>query len=389
MRRVIFGTLTALLLLARAFGPEEALTARPAGEAALEGALELTAAARDLRELGLGGGLGLRYDGELAAELALRLDLDPARRVRAELALAAARARLRGAEREAVRRALLAHAELWQRQSEQSLAEARLLVRELELEAARTRGASPLELAERELALEEAGLALAAAQAALERAEARARLLGFSPPAEPRVLRFALPPPRSPVRERLEVRLKELEAQAAWRRLATLRAELARGGTPGYRLAAESAGPSLTLAVGPEDPLLAPGEVRFSLAAELSLDPALWLEARAGELEAAALARAQAEGERTRPLALAELRQGAELAWKALRLSQRRAELGGQRAELSERRAAAGLLSPLEAERARLAALEAERAVAEAWRRYLEAVARYLEAADALWEVEK
>ena len=379
---VLFGLVPAL-----AFGPEEALKARPAGEAAWAERIRLVEAARDFRELGLAGELAASYEERLTAELTFRLNLDPAARTEAELRALAARAELRARRREAIRKALLAHAALWRAEAEEKAARARLKLQTLMLQAAEARRAGALELEAEALALEEAELALKVAVAARERAQARVRALGFSPPAEPRVLRFSLPSPAPSQERALRRRLKQQNAEAAYRRLALLQADLSYDAGLSYRLTAESAGPSLAFTVGPENPLLPPGTLSFSLAARIQIDPAAWLAARG---EARALAAEEAEAareEREKDLKLKALKDQAEAAWERLLLTGRRAEIRAQQAALAEQRYRLGLISEIEAARAELSRLEAETARAEAWRGYLEAMAAYLEAADAAWEV--
>ena len=377
-----FGFIPAL-----AFSPEEAQGVGPAGEGALVESVRLAEAIRGFGELGLAGELAASYREGLSAELTLRLNLDPAVKTRAELEALTARARLGAVRRKAIRQALLAHAELWQAEANLEAAQAQVRLRQLELKAARARRAGPLELEARSLALEEAGLALEAAESSHRSAEARVRMLGFSPPAEPRVLRFALPPATPDRTEALRLKLQALEAQAAYRRLAWLQAGLFYQGALSYRLSAETAGPSLALTLGPEDPLRPAGTLEFSLSARIQLDPAAWMQARKRTLDLRAEEADRRLQEQTTALRTGELRENAERAWRRLQLAEKKAALARKQAALAQKRLRRGLLSPLEAERVRLSYLDAKTARADAWRRYLEAVAAYLEAVNGSWEV--
>ncbi len=371
--------------LALAFGPEDALRYRPP-ELGLESArLALARENANFAALGLGGSASLAYDRDLTAQLNLTLDLDPLARLSAEDAKKTAEARLRAALRDGVYRALKAHAGLWAASANQKAAKARLAAARLRLRAARAKGSGPLELAAAENAAKDAELALEAAAIERESAALEAAALGLTGPAEPRTLLFLLPPPRPDDAARRAAAIAALKAEKARRSLLALSGRLAYQGAAGYALGGESAGPSLTLSIGPKSPLMQEGEWRAELKATLRLDPAAWTGAEEARLlaeEAEKKAKDEAEDRARRLLAL---RRRAELQARRLALAEARQRLSEKHLARTRRRLAAGLVSSIgekEAE-ADLAAAEAERA--RAWGAYLDAVKAYLDLADGEW----
>lgn len=371
---------------ALAFGPREALTVAPPEEEILT---ELQGLDPGLGRSGLGGGARVWYQGDWGYDLELRLSLDPAANIAAELRSEGDRRRLRAARRDAVFKALSAHARLWRAQAEERLGQARVRLAELSLEAARAKGMGPLDLEAAELDLAEAKLGLSTAREELAAAREGAEALGLVGPAEPGVLRFSLERPRPDRSARLALAAKRAKSQAAWRNLVAASAEARyQGAGVAYRLSAESRGPSVGVGISPPDPLTPEGEVSVYFSAEISLDPAAWQEARRAELEAELeeISLKRAEEERRR--SLESLRRGAEGAWRRLLLTKQRLELAERRLRQTALRRERNLASPLALAEAEVARAQAEVSLASAWEAYIEAVYRYLNEADVEWKEE-
>jgi len=234
---------------------------------------------------------------------------------------------------------------------------------------------------------EDARVGLVLAQAELAAVQEEAHEAGLSGPAEPRVLRFALPKPRPDVLGALKLDRQRAAAAKAARGLVALSAQARYLGATGYAFEVASAGPNLTFSLQhPAAP--ATQEWKFSVAARIALDPAAWTGARRAQLtaERMALERSAQERERERRLVLMEKR--ATAAWKRLELARKRAGLSRARAEQLDARRAEGLVSPLDAVTAKLAALRARAQTADAWRAYVDTVKAYLDLADGEWRVE-
>ena len=381
---------TGLLVLgfgALAFSPREALAYRPPELGLLGSRISLTKEQEAFTQMGLKGSAAARYADDLSAELSLALELGRPSKLEAALKTARAERAYRQTLRDGIYRALKAHAALWKAEAGLQAARLALEVAQLEKEAATARGAGPLALEEAKNALEAARIALAEAELEAEAAVEETRALGFAGAAEPTPLAFALPPARADRTTQLELALADARVSQAQRSLFVLSAELSYQDRVALGLKAETAGPSIGVAVGPKNPLVPPGTWQVGVSARLSLDPRAWTQVHEAELaarEARVRAERKAEG-RGRRLRL--LRARAELGEKRLRLAQKRLKLAKLRLQAARHRWERGMLSRLELRRMEAARWQAEQAVAQAWAAYLEAVKAYLDLADGEWRV--
>ena len=376
-----------LLGAALAFGPEAALEQKPVGYSAAVLDAVLSGWEEAFARTGIGGSARVGYGEDWNYGLSLQLSFDSEPRLRATLAALEARRGLRAQVRQAVHDALTLHARAWRARVDLEIAELAVQEAELRLEAARSQGRGPLDLDELTYRAEDARVGLVLAQAELAAVQEEAHEAGLSGPAEPRVLRFALPKPRPDVLGALKLDRQRAAAAKAARGLVALSAQARYLGATGYAFEVASAGPNLTFSLQhPAAP--ATQEWKFSVAARIALDPAAWTGARRAQLtaERMALERSAQERERERRLVLMEKRAAA--AWKRLELARKRAGLSGARAEQLDARLAEGLVSRLDAVAAKLDALRARAQTADAWRAYVDAVKAYLDLADGEWRVE-
>jgi len=381
---------TGLLVLgfgALAFSPREALEYRPPELGLLELRIALTEEQEAFAQIGLKGSATARYAEDLSAELLLALELGAEQKLEAALKASRAERAYRQTLRDGVYRALKAHAALWGAEAGLQAARLAVEVARLEKEAATARGAGPLAVEEATNALEAARIALAEAELAAEAAAAEARALGFAGAAEPTPLAFALPPARADRAAHLELALADARVSQAQRSLFVLSAELAYQDRVALGLKAETAGPSIGVAVGPKNPLVPPGTWQVGVSARLSLDPWAWTQVHEAEL-AAREARVRAEQKaEERGRRLRALRARAELGEKRLRLAQKRLELAKARLRAAQHRWERGMFSWLDLRRAEVSRWQAEQAVAQAWAAYLDTVKAYLDLADGEWRV--
>ncbi len=384
--------LGALLLFAatggaRAFGPEDALAVEPSAYDWTLARMELASFQESTALWGVSGWIQADRNDDWRYRGGIGLNLDPVRRAQARLNLERTEAQARRLRRAAVYDALELHARMWQAQADLEAARLTVAIAQLNLEATQLHGAGALELEDARLALEEARLGLAAAENRLEAARAEAELLGLSGPAEPRVLRFALPEPRRDRTPELEVELQSAQRNRSWRGLFALRAAATYTGSGDfdYRFEVRTAEPRFDVSFGPKFPFSQAGEWWFSLSARFSLDPTIWAQTRQTELAVLERRTSAQQNEARRALDLDFWRRQAGLAEERLALASKRLELAQKRERQAERRLELGLVSPLAKEQATLARWQAESRLASAWSAYLRAVHGYLEAADQDW----
>ncbi|WP_457630898.1 TolC family protein [Oceanithermus sp.] len=388
-RRIWLG---ALLLFAAgsgagAFGPEDVLAVEPSAYGWTLARMELASFQESTALWGVSGWIQADRNDDWRYRGGIGLNLDPVRRAQARLNLARTETQTRRLRRAAVYDALTLHARMWQAQADLEAARLAVAIAQLNLEATQLHGAGALELEDARLALEEARLGLAAAENRLEATRAEAELLGLSGPAEPRVLRFALPEPRRDRTPELEAELQSARRDRSWRGLFALRAAATYTGSGDfdYRFEVRTAEPRFDVSFGPKFPFSQAGEWRFSLSARFSLDPTIWAQTRQTELAALERRTSAQQDEARRALDLVFWRRQASLAEERLALASQRLELAQKRERQAERRLELGLVSPLAKEQAALARWQAESRLASAWSAYLRAVHGYLEAADQDW----
>ncbi len=370
-----------------AFGPEDALSVRPAGFEEVRTRLELARFQESTALWGASTWVQLDRVRDWKYRAGVELGIDPVRQAQARLNRAQSQRYLRKRARDAVYRALDLHARTWQAQVDLEAARIALRIAKLHLEALKYHGAGTLELEDARLAVDDAEIALLAAENRLRAARAEAAFLGLAGEAEPRVLRFALPPPREDRVAELESAFQAAQRDRSWRGLFSLRAAAVYTGSGDfeYRFEVWTSEPRLGLSMAPKFPFSRPGDWRFTLSARIRLDPASWAQVRQADLALAEQRAVAARRSAERRLDLEYWRRQAELAEERLKLAEERFALAKKRAVRAQQRLQLGLIAPLDKERAFWDRLRAESRLAAAWAAYLKAVQGYLEAADGEW----
>lgn len=389
MRGFVWGLLAAGALggVALAFGPEDALKVRPPEYETTETRLELARFQDETALWGIATWVQADKLQDWRYRAGVELNLDPVRRAQARLNLAKSERFARKRVRDAIYRALDLHARMWQAQADVEAARIALEIAKLRLEALRYHGAGTLELEDARLAVEDAEIALLGAENRLQAARAEADMLGLRGDAEPRVLRFVLPPAREDAVPRLEAAFQAAQRDRAWRGLVALRAAAVYTGEGEfeYRFDLWTSEPRFGVSIAPKFPFAQPGDWRFSLSARIQLDPNQWAQARQADLALAERRKAAAQRAAERRLDLAFWRRQAVLAEERLKLAEKRLELAKRREAQALKRLELGLIAPLDKERAVWQRLQAESGLAAAWAAYLRAVQGYLDVADGEW----
>ena len=374
--------------LAFAFGPEDALAVEPAAYLSAAARLELADLQESLAVLNPSGWLQLDYGKDWSYRAGIGLNLDPVRRLEAELNAARTAAMARSQKRAAVYQALSLHARLWQARADLESARLNIEIARLNLEAVTAHGGGELAQEDARLAIEEARLKLSMAQNQLDSSLAEAKLLGLEGGAEPGIVEFELPPAKPAAGPQIEYRLLEARRDRSWRGLFAIRtAATYTGGDRDYRFELRTADPRFDVSLGPKFPFSQSGEWRFSLSARLTLDPQAWAQTRQGQL-AIEEKRARNEFDRARrQMRLDFWRRQVDLASENMKLARKRLELAGRRLQQARMRLSSGLISQLEGKRFELEERRAESRLAMAWAAYLRAVDGYLETADREWRI--
>lgn len=400
------------LLPALAFSPQEALGYQSPELAPAQERVSAAQARLDALRLGLSGSVSLGRqlwsDGEWSYGATLTYQIAGSRGLEALRGLEAARTQLQSVRRSGVRRALVAHARLWEAEATGRAAAfraeaARQRLAEIERKA-RLGAVSPTDQEEARLTQSEVAIAARQAENALQSAQAEVAALGFGGGAAPSVLRFALPEarPQSTPGYRdavLALQLAEAQALEAGRALfpqVSLRGQfLGQDAMVGFGLTAQGLNwPTASLQVNApsELPNLPSGtpvpglsEWRFTLSLVVALEPLRFTDLRGLEAERTSAAVRLATLETDLARQLAQARQGARLAEESLGLAQERLELARRRRELAEARAQSGAASPLDVLETKAQEADAEGRLAAAWRAYIEAVGAYLDLAGADW----
>lgn len=398
-----------------AFGPREALQYQSPELASARASLQAAQSGLLAANLGLGANLSAERSGAWDSfannfSASLQWQSDSLKRLQANQTVERAQREMGRVQRDGVKQALLAHANLWSAQNRMRAAEMRLQAargRTAEVERKAALGAvSALQTEEAQLSLKQAELGVRQAQSGLNAARAEARRYGFAGDAEAQTLKFAA----------LNIAVEQtpafLEAQSTLTlsdaRLGDARSKvfpkLSLGAgyvgrdaafTTGLSNQGLSFNPTASLGVDTSQrltpQLIATGakeEWRFSVKAEIPLSLEIVSGLQSLEAERLGAAVRLSKTLEDLKIRLEQLKGEVVSAGENLELSQLRRDLAARQSKVAQARAQAGSASALDVLEAQANEADVESQVATAWQGYVNAVAAYLELTGGEWRIE-